>query len=66
MRMLRFENLSLRRGPLGVRTASLDGTAFPVSKPADQPMWLASGVGSLSFEPSDWRGKPVRLYKFNK
>lgn len=57
----RLDGISVGRGPLGVRTAHLDGPAVPVSQPADQPMWLASGVGSLSFEPSDWRGKPVTL-----
>jgi hypothetical protein len=57
----RLDGFSLRRGPLGTRVAAVDGSAVPVSKPADQPMWLASGVGGLSFEPSDWRGKPVTL-----
>jgi len=57
-----ISGVSLSRGPLDARTAEIAGVrAEPVGHPEDQPMWQRSATGTLDYEPSDWRGRPVAL-----
>jgi hypothetical protein len=54
--------VSLARGPLDARTTLIAGArAVPLGHPEDQQMWQRSGLGSLEFEPSHWRGRQVAL-----
>jgi len=57
-----ISGVSLGRGPLDARTAEIAGVRdAPLGHPEDQQMWQRSATGSLEYEPSDWRGRPVAL-----
>ncbi|NUR48143.1 MAG: hypothetical protein HOV71_08430, partial [Hamadaea sp.] len=57
-----LDGISLGRGPLDVSSRVFSGTrTTPLGQLEEQPMWLRSGLGSVSYEPSEWRGRAVAL-----
>lgn len=57
-----LSGVSLGRGPLDARTTAVPGVRDQIlGHPEEKPMWERSGVGELTFDPSDWRGKAVAL-----
>ncbi|WP_157545974.1 hypothetical protein [Hamadaea tsunoensis] len=58
----RVDGVTLGRGPLDVRTRLVPSAASAgLGAPDAKPIWLRSSVGTLTFDPADWRGRAVAL-----
>ncbi|NUT34552.1 MAG: hypothetical protein HOV79_15920 [Hamadaea sp.] len=57
-----LSGVSLGRGPLDARMTAVPGVRdVALGHPDEKQMWERSGIGQLTFDPSDWRGKAVAL-----
>lgn len=55
------DQVRLARGPLPVATTRVTGAGPPARPPQRQPIWLASGTGTLEWSPEELRGRQLAL-----